>query len=74
MYVIFEDENGRTGEVTDDLDLEYDGRWEDELEDRLEYVEGRCDDDGEASDQVVRELVLELPEAPHVVRAERRSE
>jgi hypothetical protein len=36
MILTFEDTDGRTGTVTDELTLEYDGEWKERIRERIE--------------------------------------
>ena len=73
MIVTFEDADGETGRVTDDLDVEYDGQWEEQVRDRVADVEERYRNGDELlGEDALSTLVTELPEAPLVVAAERK--
>lgn len=75
MKVTFEDADGRTGVVTDDLDVEYDGQWEPAVRDRVEAVREEHEIEGQIDEEVVLDtLVIELPKEPRVVEAQRRHE
>jgi hypothetical protein len=73
MIVTFEDADGETGRVTDDLDVEYDGQWDEQVRDRVADVEERYRNGDELlGEDALSTLVTELPEAPLVVAAERK--
>jgi hypothetical protein len=73
MIVTFEDADGETGRVTDDLDVEYDGQWEEQVRDHVADVEERYRNGDELlGEDALSTLVTELPEAPLVVAAERK--
>ena len=75
MIVTFEDADGRTGRVTDDLTLEYDGEWREQVADRVADVEERYrNGDTLLGEEALSTLVTELPQEPRVVEAERRHE
>ena len=72
MKLSFRDYNGRTGEVTETLDVQYNGNWEEDVEECVGSVEddlspGR--DTGPAEDPYTR-LVIELPEEAPIVEVE----
>lgn len=75
MRLTFEDADGRTGVVTDDLTVEYDGVWEEAVRERVEAVKDEHEIDGNVDQEVVLDtLVIELPKEPRVVEAQRRHE
>lgn len=75
MIVTFEDAEGETGRVTDDLTLEYDGEWREQIEGRVAEVEERYRNGDELfGEEALSTLVEELPEERRVVGAERRHE
>lgn len=75
MIVRFEDRAGETGEVTEELDVEYDGGWEAEVRECVDEVETDFRTDGDvATEAALGELVVELPAESAVVRVERRHE
>lgn len=75
MIVTFEDAEGKTGRVTDDLTVEYDGEWPEQVEERVEVVADRYrNGDRVLGEAALSTLVTELPEQPRVVEAERRHE
>ena len=75
MIVTFEDAEGETGRVTDDLTVEYDGEWHEQVEERVEVVAERYrNGDRVLGEEALSTLVTELPEQPRVVEAERRHE
>lgn len=75
MIVTFEDAEGETGRVTDDLTLEYDGEWREQIEARVADVEERYRNGDELfGEEALSTLVTELPEEPRVVEAERQHE
>lgn len=70
MPVRFKDRKGDCGEVTDSLDVEYSGRWMQEVREVVSEIEEETPDDE------MTELIIELPEnAPllEVSRDEGRS-
>lgn len=75
MIVTFEDADGRTGRVTDEMDLEYDGEWEEQIRDRVDDVAERYRN-GEKllGEEALSTLVTELPQEPRVVDVERKHE
>lgn len=75
MIVTFEDAEGETGRVTDDLTVEYDGQWREQIEERVADVEeGHRNGDQLFGEQALSKLVEVLPEEPQVVEAERKHE
>lgn len=56
MIVRFKDRSGHYGEVTDSFEVEYSGRWRQEVREVVSRIAE------EATDDVVTELLLELPE------------
>lgn len=73
MIVTFEDANGQTGTVTGELAVEYDGEWDEEVQERVEDVTERyrTGDDEVMKEEVLSTLVIELPKLPRVVETER---
>lgn len=71
MRITFQDEHGRPGNVSDDLGLEYEGRWKDEIRAYIEQLEQDAPDDGEA-DAKLQDLLIELPEEAPITRIQRR--
>ena len=75
MIVTFEDADGRTGRVTDEMDLEYDGQWEEQIRERVDDVAERYrNGDQLLGEEALSTLVAELPQEPRVVEAERKHE
>lgn len=76
MILTFEDTDGRTGTVTGELTLEYDGEWEGQIRERVEDVKDRyrTDDDEVMGEEALNTLLRELPQEPRVVEAERHHE
>lgn len=75
MIVTFEDADGRTGRVTDEMDLEYDGEWEAQIRERVDDVAERYRNGEQLlGEEALSTLVTELPQEPRVVEAERKHE
>lgn len=75
MIVTFEDADGETGRVTDDLTVEYEGQWEEQVRERVADVEERYrNGDRLLGEEALSKLVEELPEEPRVVEAKRQHE
>lgn len=75
MELSFEDARGRTGEVTEELDVEYDGIREVAVSDCVGRVVEDPRTDGDVAEQrAFDRLVVELPEAVPVREIERRRE
>lgn len=73
MLLSFTDRLGRSGAVTEDLEVRYDGPWRDEIEAlvaRLERDHG-TDEDVDLQ-MVVQDLLLDLPEVVPVTEVRRR--
>lgn len=58
--ILFRDLQGRQGSITDELDVDYQGRWEGEIEDCIERIDARY-----PPEEAYNHIVVELPdEAP----------
>lgn len=69
MRVVFEDLDGRRGEVSEDLVVHYDGRWRSAVTDCVERL--RSERAGTPGDKPIHvELVVELPEEAPIVEIE----
>lgn len=75
MILTFEDADGRSGRVTGDLAVEYDGQWERQVEACVESVAEEYRSNGNVADEeALSTLVVELPKQARVVEAERHHE
>lgn len=68
----FKDYNGTTGKVTETLDVEYNGKWKQDVEECVQIVENDTSPGHETSpsDDPYTRLVLELPEEAPIVEVE----
>lgn len=64
--VVFRDITGQQGSITEGLAVNYQGRWEGEIEECLEQIA----EDYE-SEEILNHIVVELPEKAPVYRVER---
>lgn len=74
MAVIhFRDRHGKSGVITDSLEVRYDGAWQSEVEECLRRVRAESGTDGadEEDPSVYTRLVLILPEDAPIVEIER---
>lgn len=64
MILSFVDVDGREGIVTQELNLQYDGRWEDKINECHQDIASRYREEDEEVDtrNVLQELVIALPE------------
>lgn len=64
MVISFTDRLGRTGTVTRDLEVRYDGPWRDEVEAYVDYLEREYQTEQDNVDLplVAHELLIVLPE------------
>lgn len=71
-YVRFTDRSGHTGKITDDLALEYDGRYEPSIETALSELDPSHSDseDGERRRAVLCDLIIDLPETTPITSME----
>lgn len=69
MKVIFEDLDGRRGEVTEELEVRYSGPWRSVVIDCVERLRTERSDDPDR-DPIHAELVVELPEEAPIVEIE----
>lgn len=78
VFISFVDENGVSGRVSEDLTVEYDGDWLEEIEDFLGELEAEfsIEEDREAGSDpdLVHEVLIELPEQVPIVEVERHDE
>lgn len=76
MKLTFEDADGRNGVVSDDLTVEYDGPWADDVRERVRTVgeRYRTPEDELLGEGALRTLLIELPEERPVVEASRHRE
>lgn len=72
MRLSFRDTNGTTGTVTETLEVNYNGKWEADVEECVRTVEnGLCPtQDASLSDDPYTRLVVELPEEAPIVEVE----
>lgn len=72
MTVEFKDKDGMYGLISESLEVEYYGRFSNEIEKFVSGLEDFCEDDrlfdGE---DVMTHILLELPENAPIIRAER---
>lgn len=72
MALRFRDERGRFGKVTDSLDVEYSGAWQQDVNEIVSDVrEDRSDDDLCESSNPLSYLVVALPENAPIVEVSR---
>ena len=71
MKLTFEDADGRSGIVSDDLTVQYDGPWRDDVRRCVQRVgeRYRTSDDEVLGEAALDTLVIELPEERRVVDA-----
>lgn len=75
MELVFIDAAGETGVITEELRLEYDGPWRDQVARYLSEVEAEYREDGSVVvEEAFSELVVGLPERTAVDSVERRRE
>lgn len=76
VHLVFEDVEGHAGRVTEELVVEYDGRWSAEIERYVAFVSESHRAGGTGAeaptDDVFDELVVEMPERVPVSAVERR--
>ena len=64
--VIFRDIQGKKGSITDEMTVNYQGRWEGEIEECIEQIDDEC-----APEDVYDHIVVELPEKAPIDGVER---
>lgn len=69
----FKDSRGQRGQITESLEVEYTGEWEEEVSQGLRHIApesnpGDCPRDNE---QVFNQIVLELPKKAPIIEVER---
>jgi hypothetical protein len=71
--ISFTDRSGQSGTITADFEVEYRGRWAEEVTEYIERVEERhTDDSGNLQvEDAVNQIVLELPERVPIVEVKR---
>lgn len=78
MFISFVDENGVSGRVSEDLTVEYDGDWLEDVESYLAELEDEFTTDEEVQlgpdPDLVQEVLIELPEQLPIVEVERHDE
>lgn len=69
----FRDPEGRTGQISESLEVAYAGEWEEEVEEGLRRIEAADTPDGRSEHlmEVYTRIVLELPEVAPIVEIER---
>lgn len=69
----FEDPHGRTGRISESLEIDYEGRWEEEVSRGLERITAATDADelDDPLDEVYTLIVLELPDETPIIEVER---
>lgn len=76
MKIVFVDQFGAEGSVREDLTVDYDGAWRDEIESYVDSLgtEVGSNDDGPQLAAVHQDILLEIPERVPVTEIERREE
>lgn len=72
MTLSFKDTDGASGKVTETLDVEYNGSWEEDVEECVQNVENdlTVTDENISREDLYTRLVLELPEEAPIVEVE----
>lgn len=69
----FKDPDGRTGRISETLEIDYDGEWEEEVTRGLERIKAEAgpDDPDDPLHEVYTLIVLELPDEAPIIEVER---
>jgi hypothetical protein len=64
--------SGQTGAITADLEVEYTGRWAEEVTEYVHHVkEEHTDDENVRVEDAVNQILIELPEIAPIVEVKR---